>query len=231
MKARTALLALAVTATLAACGKKDADTAAVPAAAPAAAPAAPAAPPPPLARFRGQAVMGKDGWGLTVCGDPAQKIVTFTPEAQATLDGFLAGGAKKEFFLDAWGNDNDGKPELVAIDRVYTEGPGCDEKDLGMALFRAKGNEPFWTVDVTPSGVIITRPEHETLTFEYQPLAKDDKGVRTFKGEMPDGKLELTLTPGKCTDGMSDTVYGWNAMAVIDGEQLKGCAYSGLVSE
>ena len=231
MKARLALLALAVTASLAACGKKDADTAAVPAAAPAPAPAAPVAPPPPLARFRGQAVMGKDGWGLTVCGDPAQKIVTFTPEAKATLDGFLAGGAKKEFFLDAWGNDHDGKPELVAIDRVYTEGPGCDEKDLGLALFRAKGNEPSWSVDVTPSGVILARPEHETLTFEYQPLAKDDKGVRTFKGEMPDGKLELTLTPGKCSDGMSDTVYGWTATALADGEQLKGCAYSGLVSE
>jgi uncharacterized membrane protein len=230
MKLRLALLALATTAALSACGDKGNDTAATPAAAPAAAPATPAKPPEPLARYRGQAVMGKDGWGLTVCGDPAQKVVTFSPEAQATLDGFLAGGAK-EFFLDAWGNDNDGKPELVAIDRVYTEGPGCDEKDLGMALFRAKGNEPFWSIDVTPSGVIIARPEHETLTFEYQPLAKADDGTRTFKGEMPDGKLELTLVPGKCTDGMSDTVYGWNATAMIDGEQLKGCAYSGLVSE
>ena len=230
MKLRLAALALAVTATLAACGDKAPDKAATPAATPAAEPAAPATPPPPLGRYRGQAVMGKDGWGLTVCGDPAQKIVTFTPEAQATLDGFLAGGAK-EFYLDAWGNDNDGKPELVAIDRVYTEGPGCDEKDLGMALFRAKGNEPFWSVDVTPSGVIITRPEKETLTFEYQPLSKADDGTRVFKGEMPDGKLELTLVPGKCSDGMSDTVYGWNAKAVIDGEELKGCAYSGLVSE
>src|SRR5213075_1472181 len=67
MNLRPALLALAVTATLAACGKKEADTAAVPAAAPAAAPAAPVKAPEPLARFRGKAVMGKDGWGLTVC--------------------------------------------------------------------------------------------------------------------------------------------------------------------
>jgi putative lipoprotein len=229
MNARPALLALAVIATLAACGKKDAEPAATvapPATTPTPGPVAPA----PLARFRGQAVMGKDGWGLTVCGDPQQKIITFKPEAQAVLDGFLAGGAK-EFFLDGWGNEIDGKPEFVSIDRVYTEGPGCDEKDLGMALFRAKGNEPFWAIDVTPSGVILQRPDQENLTFEYQPLAKADDGTRTFKSELPDNKLELTLVPGKCSDGMSDAVYGWTATGTINGEAFKGCAYSGLVSE
>ena len=230
MNARPALLALAVIATLAACGKKEADTAATPAATPAAEPAAATLPPPPLARFRGQAVLGKDGYGLTVCGDPQQKIVTFTPEAQAVIDGFLAGGAK-EFFLDGWGNEIEGKPQFVSIDRVYSEGPGCDEKDLGLALFRAKGNEPFWSIDVTPSGVVLTRPETETLTFEYQPLAKADDGTRTFKSELPDNKLELTLVPGKCSDGMSDAVYGWTATGTINGTAFKGCAYSGLVSE
>jgi uncharacterized membrane protein len=231
MNARPALLALAVIATLAACGKKDAEPAA---ATPAATPAAEPAPAPtaaePLARFRGQAVMGKDGWGLTICGDPAQKIVTFTPEAQAVLDGFVAGGAK-ELFLDGWGRNRDGKPEFATIDRIYTEGPGCDENDLGMALFRAKGNEPFWAIDVSPSGVILQRPDHPTQTAEYQPLDHAADGVRHFSGDTQEGKLELTLTPGKCTDGMSDTVYGWSATASINGEALKGCAYSGLVSE
>jgi uncharacterized membrane protein len=230
MNARPALLALVVIATLAACGKKDADTAATPAATPAAEPAPAPAAPAPLARFRGKAIMGKDGWGLTVCGEDTQRIVTFKPEAQAVLDGFLAGG-QKEFFLDGWGHDVGGKPEFVSIDRVYTEGPGCDEKDLGVALFRAKGNEPFWSIDVTPSGVILQRPEEESLTAEYQPLETADGGVRHFIGDTTAGKLELTLTPGTCSDGMSDTVYGWNATASINGTPLKGCAYSGLISE
>ena len=229
MNARPALLALAVIATLAACGKKDAEPVA-PAATPAAEPAPAPVVPDPLARFRGQAIMGKDGWGMTVCGDPQPKIITFKPEAQAVLDGFVAGGAK-EFFLDGWGRNVEGNPEFVSIDRIYTEGPGCDEKDLGLALFRAKGNEPFWSIDVTPSGVILQRPDHETRTAEYQPLEKSADGVRHFAGDTPEGKLELTLTPGKCSDGMSDTVYGWTATASINGEQLKGCAYSGLVSE
>jgi putative lipoprotein len=232
MNARPALLALAVIATLAACGKKDADTAATPAAAePAAAePTAVPAAPSPMARYRGQAVMGKDGWGLTVCGDPQQRIVTFAPDAQVVLDGFVAGGAK-EFFLDGWGREVDGKPQFANIERIYTEGPGCDEKDLGLALFRARGNEPFWSLDVTPSGVNLQRPDQALVTAEYQPLEKAANGVRHFVGDTPEGKLELTLTPGKCSDGMSDTVYGWTAVARFKDQDLKGCAYSGLVSE
>jgi hypothetical protein len=134
MNLRPALLAFAVVATLAACGKKE-----EPAAPVAVEPAAAPEPPPTqqypagleLARFRGQAVMGKDGYGLTVCGDTRQLVVGFTPEAQATLDGFLKGGAK-EFFLDGWGTtDEQARPQFNKIERVYTEGPGCDEKDLG----------------------------------------------------------------------------------------------------
>lgn len=228
MNFRPALLALAVIATLAACGKKDEPAVAAPATP--ATDTKPVKAPDPLARFRGQAIMGKDGYGLTVCGDTQQRIVTFKPAAQAVVDGFVAGGAK-EFFLDGWGTDIDNKPVFESIERIYTEGPACDEKDLGMALFRVKGNEPSWALDVTPSGITLQRPDAENATAEYQPLEKAADGTRHFVGDTQSGKLELTLTPGKCSDGMSDTVYGWNATATIEQTTLKGCGYSGLVSE
>jgi len=231
MRLRPTLLALAVVASLSACGDKDkADTtAATPAATPE--PAAPVVPPPPPARIRGQAVMGKDGYGVTVCGDTQQKIITIAPEAQPHLDKFLAGGAK-EFFLDGWGTtDEQGATKIIALERLYTEGPGCDEKDISLSLFRARGNEPGWSVDVQPSGVIITKPGAEPVTAEYQPLEKLDAGVRRFVSETPIGKVEFTLSPGICSDGMSDTVYGWNASLAMGDEKLSGCGFSGLVSE
>jgi uncharacterized membrane protein len=232
MRLRTTLLAFAVAASLSACGDKDKPdtTAATPT--PAADPgAAPVLPPPPPARIRGQAVMGKDGYGVTVCGDTQQKIITIAPEAQPVLDKFLAGGAK-EFFLDGWGTtDEQGATKIIALERVYTEGPGCDEKDISLSLFRARGNEPGWSVDVQPSGVIIQRPGAEPVTAEYQPLEKLDAGVRRFVNEMPNGKVEFTLTPGICSDGMSDTVYGWTASLKVGDEAMAGCGFSGLVSE
>jgi putative lipoprotein len=233
MSLRPALLALAVVATLSACGKKEE----APAPAPAAVAPEPAAPvqefPADLAlgRFRGQAVLGKDGYGLTVCGDTRQLIVGFKPEAQAVLDEFLKGGAK-EFFLDGWGTtDAQARPQFDKIERIYTEGPGCDEKDLGLSLFRARGNEPFWSVDVGPAGVKVQRPDQPELVAEYQPLEKLDGGGRKFAGKTDAGDVELVLTPGTCKDGMSDTVYGWNASLKVGATEYKGCAFSGLMSE
>jgi uncharacterized membrane protein len=231
MRTRPTLLALALVALLPACQKQDAAPDTTVAAPATAAPATPTAPPEIASRFRGQAVMGKDGYGITVCGDSQQRIASFSPEAQAALDRFVAGGAK-EFFLDGWGtNDANGRPHFTSIERIYSEGPGCDEKDISLSLFRARGNEPFWSVDVTPSGVVVERPDVQPITFEYQPLEKTADGARRFVSESPEGKIDLTLTPGSCSDGMSDTVYGYTAVAKVGDQELKGCGFSGLVSE
>jgi uncharacterized membrane protein/predicted small lipoprotein YifL len=236
MNLRPALLAVAVLATLAACGKKEE---AAPAAVAAPEPAASASSAAPadypadltLGRFRGQAVMGKDGYGLTVCGDTRQLIVGFKPGAQAVLDDFLKGGAK-EFYLDGWGTtDSEARPQFDRIERIYTEGAGCDEKDLGLSLYRARGNEPSWSLDVGPSGVKLERPNLPELVAEYQPLEQLDGGGRRFAADTGQGKLEVVLTPGTCKDGMSDTIYGWNASVKLGAEEMKGCAFSGLMSE
>jgi putative lipoprotein len=235
MNLRPALLAVAVLATLAACGKKEeaaAPAVATPAEAPAEAPAPTDYPAGlELGRFRGHAVMGKDGYGLTVCGDTRQLIVGFKPGAQAVLDDFLKGGAK-EFYLDGWGTtDAQARPQFDRIERIYTEGPGCDEKDLGLSLFRARGNEPFWAVDVGPTGVKLERPDQPELVVEYQPLEQLPDGGRKFAADTAEGRFELVLTPGTCKDGMSDTVYGWNASLKLGTNEMKGCAFAGLMSE
>jgi uncharacterized membrane protein len=231
MTIRPALLAASIALVLAACGDRNADQAAAPATKPTAAPVAP--PPPPPSRFRGTALMGKDGYGFTLCGDTAQQVASFTPDAQKALDAFLAGKELKEFFVDGWGStDANGRPNFTGFERLAPlEQGNCDEKDLSNSLFRARGNEPFWSVDVTPQGVKFERPDQPTVTFEYQPLEKAADGGRRFAAENSDGKLTLTLTPGACSDGMSDVAYGWNATASFGDQMLKGCGFAGLVAE
>ena len=51
------------------------------------------------------------------------------------------------------------------------------------------------------------------------------QGVWDSNGAVEDkGRLVVRLTPGVCTDGMSDRVYRFYAEVWIDGETLKGCA-------
>ena len=92
---------------VAACGKTpDAPTTAtIPApAAPAAATpvaASVAAATPRAMRVRGAGVVGKDGYGVTLCGEDVQRIVELEPAARTVLDAFLANGAR-QFRVDAW---------------------------------------------------------------------------------------------------------------------------------
>ena len=93
-------------------------------------------------RMRGEALVGKDGYGFTPCGSDRQRILTLSPQPQIFLDRFLESGGKLEFFLDAWVREKDGELEVVAIERAHTEGPRCDSAPEA-AQFVVSGTEPL----------------------------------------------------------------------------------------
>ena len=181
----------------------------------------------PLTRLRGNAVLGKDGYGITLCGESTQRIAEFDTAAEAALGQFLAGGAR-EFFIDGWGQlgAEDGKPRLSAIERVYSEGPGWNE-DLQWTVLRARGNEPFWSLILTRQGGLFERPDQPAAPFAYTALT-GTSADRRLQVSTPAGALEVSITPGLCSDGMSDTLYGSRATVTLGSETFTGCAFAGL---
>ncbi len=177
-------------------------------------------------RVRGNGVMGKDGYGITLCGESSQRIVDFGPGAAAVLDTFLKGGAR-EFFIDAWATPGtDDRLAVTRIERIYTEGPGCDEP-LSSAALVARGTEPFWSVRSGPDGVILERPGVAPVTGPFTGVI-DAEGGHRIESETPAGKLIVQLTSVPCSDGMSDSIYGWTAKASLRNEEWSGCAFAGL---
>lgn len=91
------------------------------------------------------------------------------------------------------------------------------------ARYRFTGTEPFWGGTIDGSTILYRTPEDidgKTITAT---VAKEGSAARysgTFEGQA----FVLTLTPGTCSDGMSDTVYPMNAALTVLGEQRKGCA-------
>ena len=47
-----------------------------------------------------------------------------------------------------------------------------------------------------------------------------------ISGDMDGQSFDLTITPGECSDGMSDRTYPYTATLLIGAEQRQGCAWT-----
>lgn len=180
---------------------------------------------PALQRVRGMALMGKDGYGITLCGESTQRIIGVSGQAQAMLDQFLEGGAR-EFFIDGWAATTAGTGiGLQRIERAYTEGPGCGEA-ADAKLLVARGNEPFWSLAIDPVGLTLERPDHPALVVPGVSLHSAGDG-RQLDAQTAEGALQLVVMPAACSDGMSDTLYASTAKLTLGELALAGCAFAG----
>jgi uncharacterized membrane protein len=183
-------------------------------------PGEPAAP--EAQRIRGEALVGKDGYGFTPCGSGQQRILALSSQSRIFLDRFLESGGKLEFFLDAWVREKEGKLEVVAIERAYTEGPRCDSAPE-VAQFVASGTEPFWSLRLSPTGWLLERPGSPPL----QAVATTEKIGNGYAWASASPKARVELTPGYCADGMADAASAWQARIELGDVRLTGCAHRG----
>ena len=91
------------------------------------------------------------------------------------------------------------------------------------------GTEPFWALKISPdSGGYLAKysspelPEGET--FAVSRFAGNN-GLG-FSGEWAGAPVILALTPGECSDGMSDRTYPYTATLQLDEVTLFGCAHT-----
>jgi uncharacterized membrane protein len=89
--------------------------------------------------------------------------------------------------------------------------------------FDALGTEPFWSVKVRNAHLTVSRPDRSDITANGTTLeVLGDEAV--FHAQADGQDLSLRLTPGECSDGMSDRRYDYLAEARIGGMVLRGCA-------
>ena len=101
--------------------------------------------------------------------------------------------------------------------------PALGGVDLGRPV-RALGAEPFWGVDIAPTGIKysgVDRPEQTAPN----PGPTVTGTTAIYETQTAQGaKLEITLIATECSDGMSDRIYPLTARVVIGSETLQGCA-------
>ena len=87
------------------------------------------------------------------------------------------------------------------------------------------GTEPFWGGEIAGGEALYTTPENQDgARFDVQRFAGNN-GL-SFTGNMDGRGFDLMVTPGECSDGMSDRTYPFVATLNLDGEQRTGCAWT-----
>ncbi|NBE08046.1 META domain-containing protein [Paragemmobacter ruber] len=109
---------------------------------------------------------------------------------------------------------------MIAAAFAATTTAGAHAQDSADLLpFTARGNEPFWSLTVTPEGSTYTDMEGLTLTAPFtEPSVAD--GARLY----PTAAGPLRLTETLCRDSMSGMPYPFTVTLNRDGADLPGCA-------
>lgn len=87
------------------------------------------------------------------------------------------------------------------------------------------GAEPFWNLKIKDGEGLWTTPENQPGTAFPVTRFAGNNGLG-FSGTLDGKPVSATLTPGDCSDGMSDRTFPFVATIALDGETLRGCGYT-----
>ena len=91
------------------------------------------------------------------------------------------------------------------------------------ARFTALGTEPFWAAKVDGERLIYITPEDQA--GQAIPVTRRTDGAFVeLKGTLAGQRLALTIFAGRCSDGMSDTVYPFAVRRRLGDDEQRGCA-------
>ncbi len=84
--------------------------------------------------------------------------------------------------------------------------------------YEARGTEPGWALTIDGATMRYEGDYGSVNISEPAPA-----GFRPAPGTYAGSRLKLTVTPGPCSDGMSDLVYRQTVRLVADGKTVDGC--------
>ena len=87
------------------------------------------------------------------------------------------------------------------------------------------GTEPFWGGSVAGGQLTYSTPENQDGETVAARRFAGNNGLG-FSGQLNDRAFDLAITPGECSDGMSDRTYPYVATLKLGEEQRNGCAWT-----
>lgn len=90
---------------------------------------------------------------------------------------------------------------------------------------RLAGTEPFWGGTVSQGSFVYSTPENQAGETIAVKRFAGNSGL-SFSGQWAGRPLDLMVSRGSCSDGMSDRTYPYTATLRLDEDQRSGCAWT-----
>lgn len=87
------------------------------------------------------------------------------------------------------------------------------------------GNEPFWNMVIDGHTLTYTTPENMAGSVASVTRFAGNNGLG-FSGTLEGEALQVAVTPGTCSDTMSDRSYPFTATVTLGDLSLTGCGYT-----
>ena len=110
------------------------------------------------------------------------------------------------------------EPANAASEAVAVPANLPEADRAGPILYKAVGTEPGWSLTVRAARMDYAGDYGEVNIAEPTP-----PDFRAAHGTYRSGKLQVTISAGPCSDGMSDLIYRQTVRLTADGRTVSGC--------
>lgn len=93
----------------------------------------------------------------------------------------------------------------------------------GSNSFRAQGNEPFWSLQMTDSDITFQPMEGSAVTVTPLPSPRQDGNAEVYEATAGGESLVLTIASKVCTDTMSGMPFPKSVTVAFGARILNGC--------
>lgn len=192
-----------------------------------------------LALKRGKLLLSTEQALFQPCGSETPLWVV--DQSAGVLREIFADPAKPlELYIEAHGERTSVPPDIAAAgayagafileEVLYAsaagEGQGCEQPAPAYVVL-ARGNEPFWSIEIGDGKLIWRQPEAPQEVVIDALQTQDAEGAVGYSGAAEGHSIELVVEAETCTDSMSGAYFAYGARATFDGKPLKGCARIG----
>lgn len=198
--------------------------------------------------FRGLLVWGDEVRAFTPCGDAEAAWVSDSTGALWKLYREMASRPYQPLYAELQGvrapppGDGFGSEytwmltvehwlhlAVDTVDCVRKAGGATPAPGMEGLEYRAFGNEPFWSVSISPGEIAFQELGSGELLFPHAP-SEQTGDVRIYRArtQTPAAhEIRIEIRKTDCSDTMADAVYGYAADVLLDGRAYRGCARRG----